>query len=765
MIRERKTGSETIWYIGNESIGCLLQTAYGKLQLLHLGAPLSPEDAEAMNGSRLLGWGNDVLYAEGDPASCLDTLPLAWSESGTGDYRESPVELLMGGQALCGDFVFSSAQMPEEEALSALPHARGEHETLVITLAPANDRLQGLCLELRFSLFETALVRSTALVNGTDQPICVTKLMSSCFDLRGDFRMSTFDGGWIREAHRHEVPVTCSRIVNESTNGSSSNRHNPGFLLTAADANEDSGEVCGFNLIWSGNHYGSAQRSATGFTRVLQGISPEDFCYEVAPGACFETPDAVVAWSDKGLNGLSERMHRFVNSCIVPEAWRFNERPVLYNSWEGCMFSFTESKLLSLAKKAKKIGCELFVLDDGWFGARNDDRAGLGDYTVNRRKLPNGLEGLSRKLHAEGLQFGLWFEPEAVNPDSDCYRDHPDWALTSPGSRELYGRNELLLDLTKKEVRDYIVDSVSSILDRAEVQYVKWDMNRCSPVSGNRAYDYILGLYEVLGRIFGPRPEILLEGCASGGNRFDLGMLCFAPQIWASDDTDPIERLDIQTGLSYLYPQSTMGAHISAAPHSMTLRNTPMSTRANVAFFGAFGIEFDLDGMQSVDEAELKETIAYYKKHRKAFQFGRFRRNPAEKGAVCWQVTGEEETLCGLFHRLLPAGPEQEWLQVKGLEKEARYRVESRPQLLRVKQFGGLLKHILPVRIDPEGTVLRIADHHYKMADGQFTTSASGAALASGIPVHKRFSGTGYDPALRVQGDFGSNLFAVTKEK
>jgi alpha-galactosidase len=458
-------------------------------------------------------------------------------------------------------------------------------------------------------------------------------------------------------------------------------------------------------------------------------------------------------------------MHRFVNGCIVPEAWRFRERPVLYNSWEGCMFSFTEAKLLSLAKKARKIGCELFVLDDGWFGARNDDHAGLGDYTVNRRKLPGGLEGLSRRVHAEGMQFGLWFEPEAVNPDSDCYRDHPDWALTSMGNRDLYGRNELLLDLTRKVVRDYIVDSVSSILDRADVQYVKWDMNRCSPVSGNKAYDYVLGLYEVLGRIFGPRPEILLEGCASGGNRFDLGMLCFAPQIWASDDTDPIERLDIQTGLSYLYPQSTMGAHISAAPHSMTLRNTPMSTRANVAFFGAFGVEFDLDGMQSVDEAELKDTIAYYKKHRNTFQFGRFRRNPAEKEAVCWQVTGENETLCGLFHRLLPAGPEQEWLQVKGLEKEARYRVESRPQLLRVKQFGGLLKHILPVRIDPEGSILRLADHHYKMAEGQFSASASGAALASGIPVHKRFSGTGYDPALRVQGDFGSNLFTVTKEE
>ena len=768
MILERKTEMKTVFYIGNESIGCLLQTVYGKLQLLHLGTPLFPEDAETLDASRLLGWGNDVLYADGDPASCLDTIPLAWSENGIGDYRESSIELVSGGQAVSGDFIFSSAEILKEEEgeeVSCMPHARGPHETLKLTFLPSNCLLQGISLELRFVLFETALVRQTVLENRSGQSVFVTKFMSSCFDLHGDFRMSTFDGGWIREMHRHDVPVTFSRIVNESTNGSSSNRHNPGFLLSAADAEEDSGEVYGFNLIWSGNHYGSAQRAATGYTRVLQGISPEDLCYEIVPGRRFETPDAVVAWSKDGYNGLSGKMHRFVNSCIIPESWRYRERPVLYNSWEGCMFSFTETKLLSLAKKAKKTGCELFVLDDGWFGARNDDHAGLGDYAVNRRKLPGGLEGLSRKLHAEGLQFGLWFEPEAVNPDSDCYRAHPDWALSSPGNRDLYGRNELLLDLTKKEVRDYIVESVSAILDSADVQYVKWDMNRCSPVSGNKAYDYILGLYEVLGRIFGQRPAILLEGCASGGNRFDLGMLCFAPQIWASDDTDPIERLDIQNGLSYLYPQSTVGAHISAAPHSMTLRATPMSTRANVSFFGAFGIEFDLDGMQSVDESELKESIAFYKKHRNTFQFGRFRRNPAEKGSVCWQVTGEEETLCGLFHRLLPAGPEIEWLQVKGLDREMRYRVESRPQLLRVKQFGGLLKHILPVRIDPEGAVLRIADHHYKMADGQYASACSGAALMSGIPIHKRFSGTGYDPAMRVQGDFGSNLFTITREK
>ena len=767
MIKKIEKNAAEFFYIGNGNLSCLMKLSYGKLQLLHLGAPVLPEDAEAMCYSMVKGWGNDVLYAEGDAESCLDILPLAWSDMGIGDYREMPVELLLDGEPVSGDFVYSHSEPGEGEATdrSAMPHASGEHETLKIILRSDNRLLDGLRLELFFDLYDSVLVRRTVLVNDSDRTVCVTKLMSSCVDIRGDYVMSTFDGGWIRETHRHDTPVSFSRIVNESTNGFSSNRHNPGFILASEDAGEDSGEVYGFNLIWSGNHYSSAQRSATGFTRVLQGVSPEGFRIDVCSGDRFETPDAVLAWSGNGMNGLSGRMHDFVNSCIIPETWRYKERPVLYNSWEGSMFSFTEAKLLSLARKAKKLGCELFVLDDGWFGARNDDNAGLGDYNVNKKKLPGGIEGLSRKIHAEGLQFGLWFEPEAVNPDSDCYRKHPDWVLSSQGSKELYGRNELLLDLTKAEVRDYIVDSVSSILDRADIQYVKWDMNRNSPVSGKKAFDYIMGLYDVLGRIFKPRPHILLEGCASGGNRFDLGMLCFAPQIWASDDTDPIERLDIQNGLSYLYPQSTIGAHISAAPHSMTLRSTPMSTRANVAFFGAFGLEFDLDKMQPIDETELKECIRYYKMHRKTFQFGKFRRNRAEKGALCWQVTDEEYILCGLFHKLLPAGPGFEWLTVQTPEKDAVYNVRSRTQLLRVRQFGGLLKHLLPVELDPDGFVVRTADSRYKMLDGETETVCSGRALLAGIPVGKRYSGTGYDKNLRVQGDFGSNIFEIAKQE
>ena len=552
MIKHLENESGHVFFIGNENLSCLLRIKHAQVELLHFGSPVHPEDASALAYPVGPGWGCSVLYESGDPASCLDTLPLAWSGAGRGDYREAPVCLLREGEAVVPDFIYASYEITGTAPArhDGIPAPHGDVQTLLIHLKSASALLSaGTTLTLVFSLYDTVLVRRTVLHNGSGSPIRITKLMSTMADLKGHYEMTTFNGNWASEMRRSCVPVSRARIVSESVTGFSSAKTNPGFLLSREGATENSGEVYGFNLIWSGNHYASAQLSDQGFTRVMQGISPENFARDLPDGASFETPDAVLCWSKAGFNGLSEGMHTFINRHIIPPAWQFRPRPVLYNDWEGCMFDFNEAKLLSLAKRAKKLGCELFVLDDGWFGARDSDLAGLGDYTVNRKKLPNGLEGLSRKIHAMGLDFGLWFEPEAVNPDSDLYRAHPEWALHTPGCDDIYGRNELLLDLTNPDVRDYIVENVSAILDRSDIQYVKWDMNRHSSALGSRAYEYILGLYEVLHRIFDPRPEILLEGCASGGNRFDLGMLSFAAQIWASDDTDPIERLDIQTNL------------------------------------------------------------------------------------------------------------------------------------------------------------------------------------------------------------------------
>ena len=743
------TEENGVFHIRTETYSYLFKIdTYGLPEHLHFGAPVKTRDAGALSCRPGLGWGASILLDAKDTASCPDVLPLEWSGSGRGDYRESPLELV-GEPA---DFRYAGYKIHEGGVSMAcgLPQAHDALETLEITL-----RQPGGELTLFYTAFPTAIVRRTVLTNTGDKPLRLNRLMSFCVDLPGSYTMATFNGGWIAEMRRWDTPVGASKVVNESLTGSSSNRHNPGFLLYEPGATEDAGTVYGFNLIYSGNHYAAAQQSLQGLTRVMQGINDSNFSRELPPGECFETPEAVLCHSGKGFGGLSANMHAFVTDHIIPPHWRGRPRPVLYNSWEGCTFDFSQHRLLSLANRAKALGCELFVLDDGWFAGRDNDRAGLGDYTVNRKKLPEGLEGLSRHLKDKGLSFGLWFEPESVNPDSDLYRAHPDWALTD-GFEPILGRNQLLLDLTRPEVRDYIVENVSRILDSTGISYVKWDMNRHSVALGAKAHDFVLGLYDVLRRIFAPRPDILLESCSSGGNRFDLGMLCFSPQIWASDNTDPIERLTIQNGISYLYPQSTVGAHVSAAPHAQTLRSTPLNTRGNVAFFGCLGYELDLRTLLPVEIKEIRGQIAFYKRYREAFQFGTFRRT--ELG---WQVSDGKVTLAGVFHRLIHAAPGYERLRVKDLKPETDYRVTSLAQAIRVGQFGNLLKHVAPVNVNPNGALLRIADRHFTLPGNPETLTASGAALASGIVLSPLFRGTGYAPEQRTQGDFGSDIYLI----
>ena len=738
-----------VFGLHGEGFSCLLRVnAYGLLEQLHFGRPVRTEDAGAFLCHPGLGWGESVLLKEDDTESCPDGMPLAWSGSGRGDYRESPLEL----SGVPTDFRYDSHEIIDGIAQmeSALPQAKGEAQTLKIKMVQPGGELT-----LYFSIFGGVLTRRAVLKNTGEQTLQITKIMSSLMDLPGDYEMTTFDGGWIAEMRKHTLPVLQNRVVNESTTGFSSHRHNPGFLLSSPDATEESGAVYGFNLVYSGNHYGAAQKSLQGFVRVVQGISPSNFIKALKPGERFETPEAVMAFSERGFGGMSEKMHRFVNTCIVPKQWQHKLRPVLFNNWEGCMFDFNHRRLVNLAKDAKELGCELFVLDDGWFGKRNSDKAGLGDYDVNKEKLPYGLSGLAKKINSMGMEFGLWFEPESVNPDSDLYRAHPDWALTDSFT-PLLSRNQLLLDLSKRQVRDYIVEKVGFTLDSAPITYVKWDMNRHSVALGAKAHEYILGLYEVLDRIFTPRPRVLLESCSSGGNRFDLGMLCFGPQVWASDDTDPIERLTIQGNLSYLYPQSTMGAHVSAAPHAQTLRTTPLSTRGNVSFFGCLGYELDLKHLLKLEREQIKEQIAFYKKYREVFQFGTFRR--LRQG---WQVTKGKTALAATFRTVLPAAPGYETLALRDLEEEKCYQFSTFAQKLRIGQFGSLVKHVAPVDLDPNGMILRTADRLITMPDGDQKLTASGAALMAGVRLLPLFRGTGYDKNQRTLTDFGSDLYII----
>lgn len=732
-----KNIKENFYLLTNTNMSCLLHVNDGKIELIHIGAPINDTDAEAMILKAGPGWGTATKYKD----NCLDSISLAWSESGCGDYRETPISGY-------NDLVFKRAKIANGIVESSvLPQALGDSESLIVLLT--SDSIE---VELIFTLFETALTRRTILRNVGTSTFAISKCMSSLVDIRGEYEVTTFDGGWISESHEYTIPSTYAKIVNESITGFSSNRHNPGIVIS----NEE--DVFGFNLVWSGNHYTSVQKSHQGLTRIVQGVNPDNFLREIVPGEEFETPEAVITYG-KSKTHMTQNMHKFVNEHIVPQYWQYKQRPVLYNSWEGCMFDFNERKLLTLALKAKTLGCELFVLDDGWFGDRNNDNAGLGDYNVNEKKLPNGIKGLSNKIHDMGMQFGLWFEPEAVNPDSNLYRLHPDWAIEGGLSR-----NELLLDLRKKEVQDYIVENVGSIIDDGKIDYVKWDMNRHSQLIGNDAYEYIIGLYSVLRRIFGPRKNVLLESCASGGNRFDLGMLTFGPQAWASDDTDPVERLDIQQGLYNLYPQSTIGAHISASAHIQTLRATPLTTRANVAFFGVLGVEMELSHLLPVEDFEIKAAISFYKEHRQTFQFGRYTKLTCERNASSWQLDGESETIVGIFHRLVHAAQGYEWLHAKGLENNTLYNVYSRPQNLRVGQFSSMLKHIVPVSLNPNGTIVKTVDHVYKMADGTFEKTCSGAAIMSGIPLNLKFAGTGYDATMRNQGDFGSNVYVIKRK-
>jgi alpha-galactosidase len=754
-------------------------TAFRHLEHIYYG-PRLPDDqpAEPLLLKRTAVIGGSVLYDQSDPTYCLDTLCLEWSGIGKGDYRETPAELKMPDGTFTADFRYQSHTVHAgAEAMEGMPAAQGDEadcDTLLLTLL---DESNAVTLTLIYTVYPKTdmIARRAVLHNGNEAPLTIRRLLSLMVDMPNDgYRLITLDGGWIKEAHAHERTVTYGVHVNGSTTGDSSNRHNPGFVLAAAGTTETAGVAYGFNLLYSGNHYGAVELSNHDIVRVALGINPHCFEWRLLQGERFETPQAVMCCAPDGLNGLSQRFHAFVNAHVVRGDWRGRERPVVLNNWEAHFFRFTRGKLLRLARRARRLGAELFVLDDGWFVGRDSDTAGLGDYAVNRRKLPRGLSEFARRIHSMGMMFGLWFEPEMVNENSDLYRTHPEWALRTPGKAPAMGRNQLVLDLTNPAVREYIVLQVTLILDTCAIDYVKWDYNRhisdacspCLPSQGEFYHRYILGLYDVLSRICRSRPHILMESCSSGGNRFDLGMLCFSPQIWASDNTDPIERLAIQGGLSLLYPLSSMGAHVSEAPHQQTLRDTPLATRFHVAAFGCLGYELDLKYLSPVERREVARQIAFYKRYRRVFQYGSFWRGEAGKAnKTVWHcVAGDRRTAVTLLCQSQAAASEGfDRLRLAGLDPACRYSVQTRPQSLFLKRFGGLLKHVMPISLNPDGWLLRLLNRRYCLTDCVERYEGCGAALMGGVMLANQFMGTGYNPRTRLLGDYGSNLYVTTE--
>lgn len=750
------------------------KTKYGHLEHVYYGNRLSEQDsAESLAQKRSIQIGNSILYDQEDEVYSLDSMCLEWSDNGRGDYRQSPTELLMPDGSYVSDFIYDSHEVLKGSIpMDTLPTAYGGDQTLKITL---KDQVFEIYIDLYYTVFmhTDVITRRAVLRNEAGTLLTIRRIMSMTLDLPDEaFMMYTLDGGWIKEANLHKKPVTYGAVINSSTTGASSNRHNPAFMLAEAEAGEDYGSVYAFNLIYSGNHYSLAEKNERDYVRVSMGINSHCFTWKLSQGERFETPECVMSYGSRGFNSVSHHLHDFVNEHIVRGDFKKKERPVLINNWEAHFFKFDEGKLLRLAKEAKELGVELFVLDDGWFGDRNNDKAGLGDYTVNHNKLPHGMKAFADKIRKLGLDFGLWFEPEMVNEDSELYRTHPEYAVKLSDRKAVFGRNQLVLDLCQKKVRDYIVEQVGSLLDEAEISYVKWDMNRHIAEAfssslqnqGEFYHRYIMGLYEVLTRIFVPRPHILLESCSSGGNRFDLGMLCFSPQIWSSDDTDPIERLKIQAGLSYFYPQSAMGAHVSAAPHQQTLRETPLATRFHVACFGCLGYELDLKYLTPEQKKDVADQIAFYKQYRRIFQYGRFYRIKSYKGnKVIWEVVDEESetALTGFFQTLATAAESSDRLKVTGL-KDGMYTIRTRPERLYIERFGGLTKHLLPVELNPEGMILRVANRHYSLKDCVETYTCSAKALESGIPLCEQFLGTGYHDKVRMLGDFGSNIYIIS---
>jgi len=751
-------------------------TKHNHLEHVYYGAKVTIPDIEALAPKRTSQAGSAVAYDREDPLYCLDTMCLEWAGIGKGDYRFSPAEIKMPDGGFVTDFVYESHVIKDGYIpMKELPCARAAEDECASLTVQLRDKTCNVALLLIYTVYVKAnVITRRVVLENNDNPLVIRRLLSMSLDMPNTgFTLVTFDGDWIREAHRHDRELQYGVFVNESRTGASSNKHNPGFLLCENGASENHGKVYGFNLVYSGNHFGFVELNSHELVRVGIGISPHCFEWTLKTGESFETPEAVMTFSDNGTNGLSKNFHSFVNNHIVPDEWQGKERPVLYNSWEPCFFNFNQRKLTSLARLSKKLGMELFVLDDGWFEGRDNDKAGLGDYTVNRKKFRRGLRPFAKKIRKMGMDFGIWFEPEMVNEDSNLYRAHPEYAVRQQGRESTLGRNQLVLDLCNPEVRDYIVKSVGKILDETGACYVKWDMNRHIsefwsahiPSQGEFFHRYILGLYDILWRIFKPRAHILLESCSSGGNRFDLGMMCFSPQIWASDNTDPVTRISIQGGLSYLYPLSTMGAHVSDSPHQQTLRNTPLSTRFNVSCFGCLGYELDLRFLSPAEKREIKDQIAFYKTHRKTFQYGTFERSQKSgrlKNKNVWLCRGENETIAGFFQLQAGVGEEPDALRVSGLESGSLYSVKTRPQSLYIRRFGGLVKHLLPITLDPDGFVLRTVNRHYSMTDCVEDYKCSGSALASGVLLNNQFIGSYYNNKTRLLGDYGSSLYTIT---
>ena len=635
---------------------------------------------------------------EGDLRYSLEHVRQEFPEYGTTDFRHPAICLRQENGSRITDFVYVSHQIVDgKPALEGLPatytETQTEAKTLILTL---RDEVTEVEVQLFYTIFADwpVITRSSKVINQGRETCYLESLASLSLDLPdADYNWLQLSGAWARERHIKERPLQQGIQSIESTRGISSPHHNPFVALKRPETTEFSGPVLGAALVYSGNFLIQTEVDTYDVTRLQLGINPFGFEWKLAAGQSFTSPEALLVYSEQGLNGMSQVFHQLFRRRLARGYWRERARPVLINNWEATYFDFSENQLLELAEKAQEVGVELFVLDDGWFGQRTNDRAGLGDWFVNPERLPKGLGSLAERIHGLGMQFGLWFEPEMVNKDSQLYRTHPDWLLAVPDRQPHHGRNQFVLDYSRPEVVDEIFERLSAIIEEAQLDYIKWDMNRPltdvfsaawpADQQGEIFHRYVLGVYNLYERLTNRYPSLLFESCSSGGGRFDPGMLYYAPQAWTSDDSDAIERLKIQYGTSLLYPLSSMGAHVSIVPNHQTNRLTPLKTRGNVAFFGSFGYELDLNQLSPEELAEVREQIAFYKHHRELIHNGTFYRLQSPfKGdrQTAWMLVSQDQhtALLGTFKVLNQVNRSHQRLQLKGLAADKVYQLEGR---------------------------------------------------------------------------------------
>lgn len=677
--------------------------ASGALCHLHWGNPIEPDAAHAgrMDATTIAFSPEYNRAAPLKGKAGWDVLRYEYPTANTGDFREPALDVRHadGGTGL--RLVYAGHRViAGKPALAGLPstyvESAGEAETLEVDLRDERED-SGVAVTLVYTVFSgrDVVVRSARIANRGAAPVTLTRALSAAIDLpHHRYDLLTLPGAWARERWVERAPLRSGAQWIGSRRGASSHQSHPFFVLLEPGADEARGEARGFSLVYSGNHHGGAEVDPLFQTRALLGVHPDGFAWRLEPGEVFQAPEVVLAYSATGLGGLSSQYHRLYRERLVRGAWRDRERPILINNWEATYFNFTAEKLAAIAKTAGTLGIELFVLDDGWFGKRNDDTTSLGDWVVDKNKLPDGIGDVGRRVEAEGLRFGLWFEPEMISPDSELYRAHPDWCLHIPGRARTEGRNQLVLDFSRPEVVDAIFAQVAKVLREAPITYVKWDMNRHLTEVGSAGWPaerqgeifhrHILGVYAFAERLVTEFPELLIEGCSGGGGRYDPGMLYYTPQFWCSDNSDAIARLRIQHGTSLVYPLCTMGAHVSAVPNHQLHRVTPMKTRGDVALAGQFGFELDLTALDAADLAEAKEFTAQAKATRHLLRHGDLHRlrDPHTGSVAAWMLVSEDKGEAVVTAVLTLAEPN--WrlpaLRLRGLDPTARYRCVHGPE-------------------------------------------------------------------------------------